>query len=72
MHASPTLGKRKFFLERRELVAVQSTLSNTGQPVHTYRWKVIYTCPERWPLEVLLRHMNPKTHRIISNSPAEG
>ena len=28
--------------------------------------------PERWPLEALFRHMDPKTHRITSNSPAEG
>lgn len=61
-----------FFLERKELVAIPNVLGNTSQPVHTYRWKAIYTCPERWPLEALLRHMDPKTHRITSNSPAEG
>ena len=57
-----------FFLERKEPVAIPNVLGNTSQPVHTYRWKAIYT----WPLEALLRHMDPKTHRITSNSPAEG
>lgn len=61
-----------FFLERKELVAMPNVLGNTSQPVRTYRWKAIYTRPERWPLEALLRHMDPKTHRITSNSPAEG
>ena len=61
-----------FFLERKEPVAIPNVLGNTSQPVHTYRWKAIYTCPERWPLGALLRHMDPKTHRITSNSPAEG
>ena len=55
-----------FFLERKEPVAMPNILGNTSQPVHTYRWKAIYTCPERWPLEALLRHMDPKTasHQI--------
>ena len=53
-----------FFLERKEPVAMPNVLGNTSRPVHT--------CPERWPLEALLQHMDPKTHRITSNSPAEG
>lgn len=61
-----------YFLERKEPVARPNILGGTSQPVHTYCWKVIYTCPERGPLESLLRHMDPKTHRITSNSPAEG
>ena len=61
-----------FFLERKEPVALPNILGGTSQPVHTHRWKAIYTCPERWPLEAMLRHMDPKTHRITSNSPAGG
>lgn len=36
------------------------------------RWLKIYWCVERWPLETLLSHMDPKTHRITSNSPTGG
>lgn len=61
-----------YFLERKEMVWKKAVLGNCSFPVETYRWKAIYTCPERWPLEALLRHMEPKTHRITSNSPAEG
>lgn len=35
-------------------------------------WKPIYYCPERWPLEALLKSMDPTTHRITSNNPSEG
>ena len=61
-----------FFLERKESVAMPNVLGGTSQPVHTYRWKAIYTCPERWPLEALLKGMDPATHRITSNNPSEG
>lgn len=61
-----------YFLERKEPVCKKAVLGNCSFPVETYRWKAIYTCPERWPLEALLRNMNPKTHRITSNSPSEG
>lgn len=59
-----------FYLERREPIARPNILGNTSQPVHTYRWKAIYACPERWPLEVLLEKMDGRTHRITSNDPA--
>lgn len=61
-----------FFLERKEPVAIPNVLGNTSQPGPHIPMKAIYTCPERWPLEALLQHMDPKTHRITSNSPAEG
>lgn len=61
-----------FFLERNELVAMPNILGGTSQPVHTYRWKAIYTCPERWPLEDMMKAMDPATHRITSNDPPEG
>ncbi len=61
-----------YFLERREAVTRPNILGGHSYPVHTYRWKVIYTCPERWPLEKMLEGMDKKTHRITSNSPAEG
>ena len=54
-----------FFLERKEPVAIPNVLGNTSQPVHTYRWKAIYTCPERWPLEALLRHMDPMPGAVV-------
>ena len=58
-----------FFLERKEPVAMPNILGNTSQPVPTYRWKAIYCCVEKPPLEHLLSYMDPKTHRIISNEP---
>lgn len=61
-----------FFLERKEPAAMPNALGNASQPAHIYRWKAICACPERWPLEALLQHMDHKTHRITSNSPAEG
>lgn len=61
-----------FFLERKETVFMPNILGNTSQSVPTYRWKAIYACPERWPLETLLEKMDGATHRITSNNPAEG
>jgi hypothetical protein len=58
-----------YFLERREPVAMPNTLGNTSQPVHTYRWKAIYTCPERWPLEGILNRLDKDNYRITSNQP---
>jgi hypothetical protein len=58
-----------YFLERREPVAMPNILGNTSQPVHTYRWKIIYTCPERLPLEDILRGLDEDKYRITSNQP---
>jgi hypothetical protein len=58
-----------YFLERREPVAMSNILGNTSQPVHTYRWKAIYTCPERWPLEDILGGLDKEKYRITSNQP---
>ena len=60
-----------FFLERREPIAMPNTLGNTSQPVPTYRWKAIYTCPERWPLELILFKLDQKKYRITTNQPEE-
>ena len=60
-----------FFIERKEPVIMPNVLGNKSFPVPTYRWKIIYTCPDRWPLEDLLKHMDSSTHRITSNEPAE-
>lgn len=56
-----------YFLERKEPIAKPNVLGNHSFPVYTYRWKAIYACPERWPLEAMLEKMDKKTHRIISN-----
>lgn len=58
-----------FFLERKEPVVMPNILGNKSQPVPTYRWKAIYSCVERSPLELLLSKMDSKTHRITSNIP---
>lgn len=60
-----------FFLERREPVVLPNILGNTSQPVPTYRWRAIYTCPERWPLEAMLEKMDRSKYRITSNQPGE-
>lgn len=58
-----------FFLERKEPIVMPNILGNASQPVPTYRWKAIYACAERPPLELLLSKMDSKTHRITSNIP---
>ncbi len=60
-----------YFLERREQVAMPNILGNRSFPVYTYRWKAIYTCPERWPLEDLLSKLDHKNYRITSNRQEE-
>lgn len=49
-----------FFLERKEPVAMPNVLGNTSQPVHTYRWKAIYTCPERCGQAIQRQKEKPK------------
>lgn len=61
-----------FFLERRESVARPNILGGHSFPVHTHRWKAIYTCPERWPLEEILAKLDKQNYRITSNQPEEG
>lgn len=46
-------------------------LGNKSFLVHTYQWKAIYTCPERWPLEDILSKLDRKNYRITSNRPEE-
>ncbi len=58
-----------YFLERR--VSMPNILGGTSQPVHTYRWKAIYYCVERWPLEAVLAKMDQKNYRITTNQPEE-
>ncbi len=60
-----------YFLERREQIARPNILGNKSFPIYTYRWKTIYTCPERWPLEDILSNLNRKDYRITSNQPEE-
>lgn len=60
-----------YFLERREPVVRPNILGNKSFPVETYRWKAIYVCPERWPLEDILSKLDRKNYRIISNQPEE-
>lgn len=59
------------FLERRESVTRPNILGNKSFLVHTYQWKAIYTCPERWPLEDILSKLDRKNYRITSNRPEE-
>lgn len=53
-----------FYLEKR--------MPRTGDGLGGNRWIAIYYCPERWPLELLLKHLNMKTYRIIQKKPKEG
>ena len=34
-----------------------------------YRWQPIYCCPEKWPLELMLRHLNPTRYKIAKRTP---
>ena len=60
-----------YFLERKEPCVMPNILGNTSQPVPTYRWRAIFTCAERKPLEYMLAAMDQDTHRITSNNPEE-
>ena len=60
-----------YFLERREPVSMPNILGGTSQPVPTYRWKAIYYCVERWPLEDLLSKLDKNNYRITTNQPEE-
>lgn len=53
-----------FYLEKRVL--------HTHGGLRGYRWTAIYYCSERWPLELLLKHLNRQTYRIISKKPKGG
>lgn len=53
-----------FYLEKRTL--------HTRGKLRGYRWTAIYYCPERWPLELLLKHLNRQNYRIIPKKPKEG
>ena len=60
-----------YFLERKEPYSMPNVLGNKSYPVPTYRWKIIYTCADRKPLEYMLAAMDQETHRITSNNPEE-
>ena len=60
-----------YFLERKEPYSMPNVLGNASQPVPTYRWKAIYTCPERGPLDLILQSLDAKKYRITSNNPEE-
>ena len=64
-------GDRVYFLEHREPIARPNILGNSSQPVHTYRWKAIYYCAERRPLEDMLSKLDKHKYRITSNQPEE-
>lgn len=46
-----------FYLERK------LRKFNAGQTYHT--WEPLYYCPERWPLDMLRRHLPRQEYRII-------
>lgn len=53
-----------FYLEKR--------IPHTKGRLSGYCWAAIYHCPERWPLELLLKHLSKKDYRIIPKGPKEG
>ena len=57
-----------YFLERREPVAMPNILGGTSQPVPTYRWKAIFFCVEKAPLEDTLSKLDRKNYRITTNT----
>lgn len=46
-----------YYLEKRS-VAVEKN-GRTG-----YEFRPVYRCPERWPLDLMLRHLGTKNYRI--------
>lgn len=57
-----------YFLERREPVSMPNILGGTSQPVPTYRWKAIFFCVEKAPLEDILSKLDRKNYRITTNT----
>ena len=53
-----------FFLERRKRMERRVNVDGHDFKAPVYRWKVIYTCPERWPLEYLLSKLDKRNYRI--------
>lgn len=49
-----------FYLERRERMA--------GGPHPAFCWRTIYYCPERWPLELMLRHLDRQNYKITKRT----
>lgn len=45
-----------YYIERRERMA--------GGPQPAFRWRPTYYCPERWPLELFIRHLNRRIYKI--------
>ncbi len=39
-------------------------LTYTAGAKPPFKWKSIYRCPERWPLALFLKHLNPQRYRI--------
>lgn len=52
-----------FYLQKRTL--------QDQNGLRGYRWKPIYYCPERWPLELLLSKLDHRNYRITSNQSEE-
>lgn len=50
---------------------LQKRIPQAQNDLKGYRWKPIFYCPERWPLEVLLSKLDHKNYRITSNQPEE-
>jgi len=50
---------------------LQKRIPQAQDGLRGYRWKTIYYCPERWPLEVFLSKLGRKNYRITSNRPEE-
>jgi hypothetical protein len=58
-----------YFLERKEPYTLPNILGNCSFPVHTYRWKAIAMCEEKYPLLKELSKLNPDKYRITTNEP---
>lgn len=57
-----------FFLEKKETMLMPNILGNSDRPAPMYHWKAIYTCPERWPLELILRHLDRQNYKITERT----
>ena len=60
-----------FFLERREKAVRCVSVGGYNVKVLVYRWKAIYTRPERWPLEDILSKLDKRNYRITQRKQRE-
>jgi hypothetical protein len=56
-----------YFLERKTYYNMPFIIGNTSMPLPTWRWKTIYVCETKEPLQDILNTLSQENYRIISN-----